>query len=272
MIKKIFVLLIAFSFSNYLFCYKIDTVEVYSKSMNKMIKNIVIVPTNNLSTDKLPVVYLLHGASGNYLSWISKTPGLAKFSDFKNILIVCPDGGYNSWYFDSPIDSKYRYETYITHELVNYIDNNYNTRRNRQNRAISGLSMGGHGALYLAFRNSEVFGSAGSISGGLDIRPFYKNWNIAERLGDIDKYPQNWENNTVTNYADSLYKIELNLIIDCGKDDFFINVNNEFHKKLVDRKIDHYYEVKEGRHNWKYFRKSVYSHLNFFHKFFNFAR
>ena len=131
MIKKIFIFLIAFSFSNYLFCYKIDTVEVYSKSMNKMIKNIVIVPTNNLSTDKLPVVYLLHGASGNYLSWISKTPGLAKFSDFKNILIVCPDGGYNSWYFDSPIDSKYRYETYITHELVNYIDNNYNTRRNR---------------------------------------------------------------------------------------------------------------------------------------------
>ena len=73
--KKIFVFLITFSFSNYLFCYKIDTVEVYSKSMNKMIKNIVIVPTNNLSTDKLPVVYLLHGASGNYLSWISKTPG-----------------------------------------------------------------------------------------------------------------------------------------------------------------------------------------------------
>ena len=240
--------------------------------MNKIIKNIVIVPDGHNQFNKVPVVYLLHGAYGNYTDWTSKTKGLENYCDANNIMIVCPDGGYNSWYFDSPIDSSYLYETYITKELIYYIDKNYYTRVDKESRAISGLSMGGHGALYLAFRNLQVFGSAGSMSGGLDIRPFYKEWNISDRLGDIRKFPENWEKNTVINYVDSLKKTNLNLIIDCGKDDFFLEVNENFHKNLTENNIDHVYKIKEGRHNWHYWNKSVYDHLNFFNNFFNFAR
>ena len=240
--------------------------------MNKFIKNIVIVPDNHNQFNKVPVVYLLHGAYGNYTDWTSKTNGLENFCDINNMIIVCPDGGYNSWYFDSPIDSTYLYETYISNELISFIDNNYHTKKNKENRAISGLSMGGHGALYIAFRNSEVFGSAGSMSGGVDIRPFHKEWNLSDRLGSIKKFPENWEKNTVINYVDSLKKINLNLIIDCGKDDFFLEVNQKFHINLVENKIDHIYNLKEGSHNWSYWNKSVYDHLNFFKKFFNFAR
>ena len=272
MIKKIAFFFLAFSFSNSLFSYKIDTVEIYSSSMNKFIKNIVIVPDNHNQFNKVPVVYLLHGAYGNYTDWTSKTNGLENFCDINNMIIVCPDGGYNSWYFDSPIDSTYLYETYISHELISFIDDNYHTKKNKENRAITGLSMGGHGALYIAFRNSEVFGSAGSMSGGLDIRPFHKEWNLSDRLGSIKKFPENWEKNTVINYIDSLKKIDLNLIIDCGKDDFFLEVNQKFHINLVENKIDHIYNLKEGSHNWSYWNKSVYDHLNFFKKFFNFAR
>ncbi len=61
------------------------------------------------------------------------------------MILVCPDGGYNSWYFDSPIDLTSKYETHISNEVVNYIDTNYKTIPDRNHRVITGLSMGGMG-------------------------------------------------------------------------------------------------------------------------------
>ncbi|WP_242499227.1 alpha/beta hydrolase family protein [Flavobacterium sp. 140616W15] len=80
--------------------------------------------------------------------------------------------------FDSPIDTTFKYETYVIDELVPFIDKNYKTITSREGRAISGLSMGGHGALYLSFKHQEVFGAAGSMSGGVDFRPFPEKWDI----------------------------------------------------------------------------------------------
>lgn len=76
----------------------------------------------------------------------------------------------NSWYFDSPVDTAYRYETHISKEVVGFIDGHYRTRANKKYRAITGLSMGGHGALFIALRHSDIFGAAGSISGGVDLK------------------------------------------------------------------------------------------------------
>jgi len=84
-----------------------------------------------------------------------------------------------SWYFDSPIDKEMNYETYVSKELIGAIDTKYNTLANRESRAITGLSMGGHGAFYLAFRHQDIWGAAGSMSGGLDIRP------ISGELGPV---------------------------------------------------------------------------------------
>ena len=88
------------------------------------------------------------------------------------MIIVCPDGGFGSWYWDSPVDAGSQYETYVSNELVTWIDSKYKTIKTRKGRAITGLSMGGQGALYLAFRHQDIFGAAGSMSGGVDIRPF----------------------------------------------------------------------------------------------------
>ncbi|MEE9361187.1 MAG: alpha/beta hydrolase-fold protein [Cellulophaga sp.] len=68
-----------------------------------------------------------------------------------------------------------KYETYIAKELIEAVDSNYNTDTTKSSRAISGLSMGGHGAFYLAFKHQDVWGATGSMSGGLDIHPFPKN-------------------------------------------------------------------------------------------------
>ncbi|HLZ88830.1 MAG TPA: alpha/beta hydrolase-fold protein, partial [Puia sp.] len=157
----------------------VDTILVHSAAMNKDIKCVVISPGGKPAPGAhWPVIYLLHGYSGDYAQWIHTAPQLAQESTADGILFVCPDGGYDSWYFDSPVDPSVRYETFITSELIPYIDRHYSTLPDKTHRAITGLSMGGHGALYLAIRHRDLFGAAGATSGGVDFRPFPDNWGI----------------------------------------------------------------------------------------------
>lgn len=245
----------------------VDTVQTTSASMQKKIKAVVITPENYSSAKELPVVYLLHGYSGDYKNWVTQVKDLVKLVDQYNLIVVCPDGA-NSWYFDSPIDNKVKYETYISSELVTWIDKNYKTIKSRRGRAITGLSMGGHGALYLAFRHQNVYGAAGSMSGGVDIRPFPNNWEIASSLGKYAEYPENWEKNTVINQLSLLTPNGLALIIDCGTEDFFFQVNKNLHEQLLYRNIPHDYIARPGVHNWDYWRNSVKYQLLFFSDFF----
>ncbi|WPO76840.1 alpha/beta hydrolase family protein [Flavobacterium sp. KACC 22761] len=249
---------------------KVDTLEVFSASMQKNIKTCVVVPDNYKKSKKaFPVVYLLHGHSGNYATWVKGFKELGKQVDQYGFIVVCADGNYSSWYFDSPIDPSFKYETYVVNELVLFIDKKYKTIADRTGRAISGLSMGGHGALYLSFRHQDVFGAAGSMSGGVDIRPFPDKWEIKKRLGSITEFPENWNQNTVTNMLDLVKDNKLKLIIDCGVDDFFMTVNRELHAKMLALKINHDYIERPGEHNLKYWENSLKYQLLFFHDFFN---
>lgn len=248
---------------------KVDTVNTYSPSMKKQIKAVIIRPDSYDREKALPVVYLLHGYSDNYAGWINKAKGFEKAADQYKCIIVCPDGGFSSWYWDSYLDSNFRYETYISKELVNWIDSQYKTIKNKNGRAITGLSMGGHGALYLAFKHADVFGAAGSMSGGVDIRPFPINWDMAKRLGAYAENPERWEKNTVINLLHLLTPGKLALIIDCGTDDFFFRVNEELHQQLLLRNIPHDYITRPGSHNWEYWKNAIEYQLLFIHQFFN---
>jgi len=249
---------------------RVDTVDTFSPSMNKSIKAVVVTPDSYTTHQGLfPVVYLLHGYGGNYASWINAVPSLKGLSDQLGMIIVCPDGNIGSWYFDSPADPAWRYETYVSSELVQWIDKRYKSVKDRSGRAITGLSMGGHGAMFLSFRHQDVFGAAGSMSGGVDFRPFPRNWEIAKRLGTYAASPDVWEKNTAINMIDLVKPGSLALIIDCGTEDFFFDVNNNFHQKLLDNKITHDYIVRAGAHNWKYWNNSIAYQLLFMSRFFN---
>ena len=254
----------------YVFASKVDTLKVFSKSMNKTISNIVITP-NNYSTNKTgySVLYLLHGAGGNYTDWLLKVPNIKKYADDYNMIIVCPDGANTSWYFDSPVDNTMKYETYISKELVNVVDKKYNTKAEKSARAITGLSMGGHGAFYLAFKHQDIWGAAGSMSGGLDIRPFPNNWDLSNRLGAYAENQSNWEENTVINMVYKLKGDTLKLIFDCGTSDFFYDANKRLHDKLIERNIPHDYIERPGGHNWEYWANSIKYQLLFFNDFYN---
>ncbi|MEM7373178.1 MAG: alpha/beta hydrolase family protein [Bacteroidota bacterium] len=237
--------------------------------MEKTIPNLVIVPDNYGNQQaQYSVLYLLHGAYGDHTDWLTKYPAIKSYADTYNLIIVCPNGGYNSWYVDSPIDETMNYETYVAIELVEAIDDRYNTVKDKAGRAITGLSMGGHGAFYLAFRHQDIWGAAGSMSGGMDLRPFPKNWDIPKRLGDYANHKDNWEQSSVVNLIYLLDGKELALIFDCGTDDFFFGVNQRMHQKLLERNIPHDYIERPGDHNWDYWGNAIRYQLLFFSEYF----
>jgi S-formylglutathione hydrolase FrmB len=246
----------------------VDTLVTYSASMKKSIKAVVILPENYKNSGTYPVTYILHGAGGNYADWIKKVPELKDYADQYQMIIVCPDGNVTSWYLDSPVDPSWKYETYVSRELVATIDSKYKTIKDRKGRAITGLSMGGHGALYLAFKHQDVFSAAGSMSGGVDLCPFPENWEIAKRLGTYAKNPDLWKQNSVINLIYLLTPKSLSITFDCGKDDFFYQANLRLHDQLLYNNIPHDFTVRPGGHTWEYWSNSINYHLLFFSKLF----
>ena len=183
------------------------------------------------------------------------------------VIIVCPNG-HNSWYWDSPVNPESQFETFVVTDLVNFIDNHFRTVPEAGMRAITGLSMGGHGSLFLALRHPDVFGSCGSMSGGVDIRPFPNNWNMKDALGEYESNREVWDSHTVIELVKDL-KTEQNIVFECGVDDFFIEVNRNLHKAMVDAKIKHDYTERPGSHTWEYWCNALDYQMLFFSKAFD---
>jgi len=247
----------------------VDTVSIASKAMGGSVKSVVILPKAYSPTRQYSTVYLLHGFSGNYADWITKVPAIKDYADQYNIIIICPDGGFAGWYFDSPVKKNSQYETYITQELIAWVDSHYSTIKDRSQRAILGLSMGGHGALFLAMRHQDEFGAAGSMSGAVDITGLSGSFGIDDLLGPYSKYPKRWESHSVLYLTHLLIKDSLKIIIDCGSDDFLYQQNMALHKKLLYDKIPHDFITRPGAHTWDYWAESIQYELLFMHNFFS---
>lgn len=89
-----------------------------------------------------------------------------------------------------------------------------------------------------------------------------------KQLGELASNKRIWDEHTVVNQVDKIQNGDLALIIDCGEDDFFLNVNKDFHDRLLGRKIDHDFITRSGEHNGKYWNNSIDYQILFFSKFF----
>ncbi|AYD49339.1 alpha/beta hydrolase [Arachidicoccus soli] len=264
----IWLLLLFFTLTSVSKAATVDTISVYSQAMSRNVKSVIVLPQGYSNDTKYPVVYLLHGFSGNYSDWITKVPAIKDYADQYHFIIVCPDGGFAGWYFDSPIEKNNQYETYITKELLHWVDKHYSTINNRKGRAILGLSMGGHGALFLAFKHQDLYGATGSMSGAVDITGLANSFGIAELLGPYSKFPQRWKEHSVIGLTNLLVNDSLKIIIDCGASDFLYQENLALHKKLLYDKIDHDFLTRPGSHTWEYWAGSVQYELLFIHNYF----
>jgi S-formylglutathione hydrolase FrmB len=266
---RTYLLAIILLFSLNVFAGKVDSVSIYSNAMKRSYKCVVIKPDNYKKVKAFPVVYLLHGYSGNFSNWVTRVPQLKNYADQYGVLIVCPEGEYSSWYVDSPVDSAYRFETYVGTEVPAFIDAHYKTIRDRKARAIAGLSMGGHGALFIAFRNAERFGACGSMSGVMDVKYSSHSYDLVKRLGDTINFKQNWISYSVINVVEKYPKDSLSILIDCGISDPFFKVNQQMHQKLISLKIPHDYIERPGKHDWPYWSNAVKYQLLFFRNYFD---
>lgn len=247
----------------------VETLSVPSGKMGRNIPATLILPdAYQQDGQRFPVVYLLHGANGNHEGWNANS-SVGQLADTYGVIFACPDGGKTSWYFDSPIDPTYQYETFVAKEFVDYIDAHYRTKAHRNSRALCGLSMGGHGALFLAIRHKDTFSIAVPLSGGVDIRPFPNNWDIKLRLGDQESHPENWETYTVINQAKTLKDGDLTISIDCGSEDFFIGVNRALHQQLLNDGITHTYAEHPGAHTWAYWAEAIKRQMEFIDQHFS---
>jgi len=168
-----------------------DTVDIPASKMTGTYRAIVILP-DDYELQRWPVVYLLHGWSGNYRNWYDKTD-LPSLADQYQLIIVCPDGGYEGWYLDSPLDKSSQYDSYIAVDVVDYIDRHYRTIAKMEARALCGLSMGGHGAISLLARHPQRFGSAGSMSGVMRLTSARKRYGIIRLLGEFSTDSLRWK-------------------------------------------------------------------------------
>ncbi|MDX5420909.1 MAG: esterase family protein [Hymenobacteraceae bacterium] len=253
---------------------KVDTLTIQSAAMQKVLKAGIVTPESYQKNRRAsyPVLYLLHGYSGNFSNWL-KVPKpenlLQTLADRYQLIIVTPEGGFSSWYFDSPVDRESQYETFLTGELLQHVDGSYRTIQNRNGRFISGLSMGGHGALYLSARHPELYLAAGSMSGAVDISAIEQEnlrKSIEAVLGPKPENLAHFQQNAVMHMLPQLKESGVAFIVDCGVDDFLIGQNRELHRRMVYENIPHEYTERPGAHSWKYWSNALEYHLLFFQK------
>lgn len=227
----------------------------------------VVTPADySTGTQSYPVVYLLNGYGGSYRTWPCEVKAnLDSLATVYNMIFVCPSGR-DSWYFDSPLKPKMQMESFITRDLVPFIDANYRTIPDPAHRAITGLSMGGHGAMWLAIRHPEIWGNVGSTSGGVNISQFPNNWRIKEMIGSIDQYPQRWHDSSIVNLVSDIKPGTLNIIFDCGTDDFFYQVNCDLHEALLKAGMPHDFISRPGNHSRPYWHNAILYQLQYFNQ------
>lgn len=238
-------------------------ITIPSAAMGKTFNATVILPdAYRLSTRRFPTVYLLHGWSGNNLDWSTKSD-VARLADQYGLILVMPDGGYDKWYVDSPVSPGDKFETYVGKEVVASIDHDFRTIASKTARGITGLSMGGFGALNIAANYPDTFSVAGSISGGVDPRATPHSWGIEKAFGNRSQYADFWESKAIINNADRFLSNGVEIAIDCGVDDFMIEPNRALHQRLLALKIPHDYTERAGRHDWDYWNNAIQYQLLF---------
>ena len=250
---------------------RVDTIAFYSPSMKKTLKAAISFPAGyEKGESRYPVVYLLHGGSGAFSDWHQKVTekGIVnQMAEEHKVLIVTPGVGPASYYYDSPLLDSVRYETYMIQELIPFVDKNYRTLAQKESRAITGLSMGGHGAITLAAKHPSLFIAAGSMSGVMNIDTDL--WKVGEdfrnlrrqgqkeMLGPINYQGPLFNPYTAVGLVDQLKNQKISLLIDCGVDDFLIETNRQMHSLLMEKKVAHEYIERPGAHTWNYWTEAL---------------
>jgi S-formylglutathione hydrolase FrmB len=241
-------------------------ITIESEAMGRTMPALVLLPPSYTQRPeaRYPVLYLLHSAGGDYRLWADNTRLIAELAS-REMIVVCPDGTPFGWYLDSPVLPRSGVETYMIKELIPQIDRQFRTIDRSSGRAISGFSMGGHGAITLAAKYPDRFASASSIGGILDLSRWPGRWGLDEVLGPHAEESESWLEHSSMGMSDRFAKeaADIKILIDCGLEDFALPENRAFHRRLEELGISHTYRERAGGHDLTYCSRCLPEHLDF---------
>ncbi|MCG6190880.1 alpha/beta hydrolase [Maribellus maritimus] len=262
----------------------IESLQFKSNLVDYPVEYSIYLPPDYATSERsYPVLYLLHGYSDDETGWIQfgeanriADQGI-KNGDFPPCIIVMPDGKV-TWYCNS-VDGKDPWEDMFIQEFIPFIEKEYRIRPKKEFRAIAGLSMGGYGALKLAMRHTDLFSNCVAMSSGTFTDEEMLGRDQYDRyFGNIygpkkkDDLGEHWKANSPLYLAESVDVEKLKSVrfyIDCGDDDFLYKGNAALHVKMRDLGIPHEYRVRNGGHEWGYWRTGLFDGLVFISKTFH---
>jgi S-formylglutathione hydrolase FrmB len=255
---------------------------IKSAILNKEVHYSIYLPSDYNTSDRAyPVTYLLHGYGDADDGWIQfgEINRLAdegiKTGKMPPMIIVTPDG-FTSFYLNAA-NGSFNYEDFFIKELIPYIEKTYKVKAERNYRGIAGLSMGGYGALVYALKHPDLFIAAAPLSAavwtdndiiGLDDNSYnsYFSNSIGKNLKGKDRLTPTWLANSPMSIIEKKTTEDLSKVkywIDCGDDDFLSTGNAQLHIALSKKKVPHEFRMREGGHNWTYWRTGVIDALSF---------
>lgn len=262
----------------------IEGLTLESKLLQQQVKYSIILPEDYYTSKKTyPVVYLLHGLGDNESSWLEygrvsqAVDAAVKHKEIVPMIYVMPQGFRN--YYVNDYAGKFPYMDMFVKELVPFIDQKYRTIADKEHRATMGYSMGGFGALILPLKNPDVFSISVPLSISVrtdqqymteDASGWDDQWGrlfggVGEtgeaRLTDYYKAHSPFH---VFNQSDLSSLKSLKLYIDNGDDEETLaRSNEELHMLLRDKNFPHEFRVRNGGHEFSYWRDALTNGLRF---------
>ena len=254
---------------------KVVTDSLESNILKTTVKFNVYLPDGFKDKERhFPAVYLLHGLSDDYTAWVTKgnmqivTDELMRSGEATQMVIIMPNAGgpdvHNTWngYFNMPLWS---YEDFFFQELIPSVEKKYRCGGSKGQRAVMGLSMGGGGSTVYCQRHPDMFSSCYAMSGWLD----QKQGGNPEKKDKLYQVQEAVKRHSALDFLDNADEATLEKLrtvawfIDCGDDDFLLDINTEFHLKMRMAKVHSELRVRDGVHNWEYWHLALRMSLPF---------
>lgn len=255
---------------------RIVTDSLESRILGAQVKFNVYLPDSYDESAHYPVIYLLHGLSDTYTAWAEKgnmklvADELIRSGECLPVVIVMPNAGgrptgeVQNGYFNMP---GWNYEDFFFTELMPSVEAEYHAGGSKGQRAVMGLSMGGGGSTVYCQRHPDKFSSCYAMSAWLDNKE--EKVSVKDRKDKLQIVCQSVCEHSAIDFIENADERTVEAMrtvkwfIDCGDDDFLLDLSVKLHQDYRARKIKSELRVRDGVHNWEYWHNALRTALPF---------